>query len=152
GERDTAHIAYHVWEHYSSIRNVTGPHTGLPDVHSLDVSSEDERKEKEKLAKTPYVAPWMIEVVVKSLPFLADRLTIKRTLEETRGNVDDAVSKLLDADDAGTNSGSVSSAQSSVERDQDSEDEDVVTGPNKKRDRRLSRATRAKQMATADYR
>ncbi|KAL6710273.1 hypothetical protein ACN47E_009219 [Coniothyrium glycines] len=31
--RQTVHIAYHSWEHYSSVRNVTGPHTGLPAVH-----------------------------------------------------------------------------------------------------------------------
>ncbi|KAJ2856431.1 2-oxoglutarate dehydrogenase E1 component, partial [Coemansia asiatica] len=26
----TAHIAYHSYEHYSSVRNIQGPHTGLP--------------------------------------------------------------------------------------------------------------------------
>ncbi|KAF2855573.1 OTU-domain-containing protein [Plenodomus tracheiphilus IPT5] len=32
-DRQTLHIAYHSWEHYSSVRNVAGPHTGLPRVH-----------------------------------------------------------------------------------------------------------------------
>lgn len=31
--RQTLHIAYHTWEHYSSVRNIAGPHTGVPDVH-----------------------------------------------------------------------------------------------------------------------
>ncbi|KAH6614110.1 hypothetical protein C7974DRAFT_321843 [Boeremia exigua] len=31
-DRRTLHIAYHTWEHYSSVRNTAGPHTGEPDV------------------------------------------------------------------------------------------------------------------------
>jgi len=31
--RKTLHIAYHSWEHYSSVRNIAGPHTGLPGVN-----------------------------------------------------------------------------------------------------------------------
>lgn len=30
--RPTLNIAYHKWEHYSSVRNLNGPHTGLPNV------------------------------------------------------------------------------------------------------------------------
>ncbi len=84
--------------------------------------------------------PWMIDVVSSSLPFLADKPTIKRALEESKGNIDSAVSRLLDAEDRG----SVSSAQesSSVEREADSDD-DAIHGPNKKQDRRLSRATKS---------
>ena len=103
------------------------------------VSPEAEKELKEKLAKTPYVHPWMVNVVMQSLPYLADRATIQRTLEECRGSVDNAVSKLLDAEERG----SVSSAQesSSVEREPDS-GEEAIAGPNKKQDRRLSRVTR----------
>ncbi|KAG9202933.1 hypothetical protein G6514_003714 [Epicoccum nigrum] len=31
-DRRTVHIAYHTWEHYSSVRNAAGPHTGEPNV------------------------------------------------------------------------------------------------------------------------
>ncbi|EOA87600.1 hypothetical protein ACJQWK_08264 [Exserohilum turcicum] len=31
--RQTLHIAYHTWEHYSSVRNIAGPHTGIPNVN-----------------------------------------------------------------------------------------------------------------------
>ena len=81
----------------------------------------------------------MVNVVCQSLPYLADRTTIHKTLEECKGNIDTAVSKLLDAEERG----SVSSTQesSSVEREPDS-DEEALSGPNKKQDRRLSRATR----------
>ncbi|MBE7180584.1 MAG: hypothetical protein INR71_05115, partial [Terriglobus roseus] len=83
--------------------------------------------------------PWMIDVVSHSLPFLADKPTIKKTLEDCKGNIDMAVSRLLDAEEGG----SMSSAQesSSIEREPDSDD-DAVHGPNKRQDRRMSKATR----------
>ena len=83
--------------------------------------------------------PWMIDIVAKSLPYLTDKITIKRALEECKGSVNEAVSRLLDAEERG----SVSSAQesSSVEREADS-DEEALNGPNKKRDRRFGRARR----------
>ncbi|KAJ9627829.1 hypothetical protein H2203_003047 [Taxawa tesnikishii (nom. ined.)] len=147
-QRDVAHIAYHTWEHYSSIRNLDGPHTGPPNVQVKALSPQEEEKQKEKLAQTPHVMPWMVDVVSASLPFLADKPTIKRTLEECKGNIDAAVSKLLDAEERG----SISSAQesSSVEREPDSDDE-AYNGPNKKQDRRMSRVTRQKNK-TQDHR
>ncbi len=104
------------------------------------LSSEEERLQKEKLVPTPRIVPWMIEMVKSSLPYLADNATIKKALE-TCPTVDDAVTKLLDAEES---SSCVSSAQgsSSIEREHDSDD-DALHGPNKKRDRRLSRATRS---------
>ena len=83
----------------------------------------------------------MVNTVLSSLPYLADRATIQKTLEECKGSIDNAVSKLLDAEDQSSNSASQGS--SSVERDPDSEDEDVISMARKKQDRRLSRATRA---------
>ncbi|CAI6332519.1 unnamed protein product [Periconia digitata] len=32
-DRQVLHIAYHTWEHYSSVRNNAGPHTGEPTVN-----------------------------------------------------------------------------------------------------------------------
>ena len=89
-------------------------------------------------AKTSCVEPWMIKVAMKSLPYLADPVTVQKTLESCNGNVDDAVSKLLDSEDRSSSPSTQGS--SSVERDHDSDDDDF-SGPNKKQDRRLSRAT-----------
>lgn len=75
-----------------------------------------------------------------SLPFLIDQQTIKHALEKCKGNVNNAVSMLIDQDEAG----SISSTQesSSVERDYDSDD-DQIWGPNKRANRsRIQRATR----------
>jgi OTU domain-containing protein 3 len=138
-DRPVAHIAYHMWEHYSSIRNLDGPHIGLPKVTPKVLSPEEELKQKQKLDATPYVQPWQIDVVSNCLPFLADKPTIKRALEASKGNIDAAVSNLMDAEENG--SGSSAQESSSVERDQDSDD-DSNTGPNKKQDRRISRAVK----------
>lgn len=81
----------------------------------------------------------MVDVVSQSLPFLADKVMIRRTLEECKGNIDNAVSRLLDAEERGSVSSGIES--SSVEREPDS-DEEALNGPKKKQDRRLSRATR----------
>jgi hypothetical protein len=139
--RKVAHIAYHVWEHYSSIRNLDGPHSGMPEVAPKVLSPQEEQIQKDRLAQTPYVQPWQIDVVSRSLPFLADKPTIKRALEAAKGNIDAAVSNLIDAEENGSNSSSHQES-SSIERDLDSEDEKEVRAPNKKQDRKLSRAAR----------
>lgn len=90
--------------------------------------------------KPEYAAEWKIHTVKQSLPFLTDPQVIARALEDCKGNVDNAVSMLMDADQEG----SVSSTQgsSSIERDQDSDDEGIY-GPNKRanhsRQRRAAR-------------
>ncbi|KAB2581395.1 Ovarian tumor otubain [Lasiodiplodia theobromae] len=130
-KRLIVHIAYHTWEHYSSIRNLDGPHDGPPEVRERAISPETEAAQKKKLAATPYAQDWQIDVVMKSLPFLTDKSTIRKTLEECKGSIDNAVSRLLDED-----SGNQSSAQesSSIEREPDSDDDDIY-GPNKSRSR-----------------
>lgn len=138
--RPVAHIAYHLWEHYSSIRNLDGPHTGMPEVSPKVLSLQEEQIQKDKLAQTPHVLPWQIDNLSKSLPFLADKPTIKRALEATKGDINAAWEKLVGAEDNGSNSSYQES--SSVERDNDSDD-DSHDGPNKKQDRRMSRASRA---------
>jgi len=148
-DRPVAHIAYHMWEHYSSIRNLNGPHSGLPKVTPKVLSPEEEVQQKQKLDATPYVQPWQIDVVSNCLPFLADKPTIKRALEAAKGNIDAAVSTLMDAEENG--SGSSAQESSSVERDQDSDD-DTNTGPNKKQDRRLSRAAKKSKPRSSETR
>ena len=83
--------------------------------------------------------------VSSSLPHLAfDQETIRRTLEEHGGRVNDAVDQLLGAEYStpGTPGSLSQSGSSSIERDQDS-DEDEIYGPNKRQNRRMSRATKA---------
>ena len=77
----------------------------------------------------------MIENVQKVLPSLVDCTTIKKTLEQYKGNFNEAVSQLLDMEDRG--SASSTQGSSSVEREPDSEDE-IYNAPNKKQNRRTS--------------
>lgn len=91
----------------------------------------------------------MINVVQQSLPYLTDEETITRILESHKGNIDAAVCSLLDAEDGASISSQDGSA--STERDPDSDDEDL-SAPNKKQDRRMSRATRAVRKAKAEER
>lgn len=75
----------------------------------------------------------MIDVVASSLPYLADKPVIKRTLEECKGDINAAVDKLLGAEENGSHSSAQES--SSVEREPDS-DEEYQRGPSKKQNRR----------------
>lgn len=132
------------WEHYSSIRNLDGPHHGIPDVKEKALSVAEERRQKEKLSHVPHVLPWMVDVVSSSLPYLADKSTIKRMLEECKGDINAAVDRLLGAEENGSQSSTQSSAQesSSVEREPDS-DEEYQRGPSKKQNRRPARSKRS---------
>lgn len=88
----------------------------------------------------------MIEVVKSSLPSFADEDTIRKALVDNNGSVDNAVNQLLEVEEyssAPATPGSFSqSGSSSVERDPDSDDDEVY-GPNKRQNRRASRATKA---------
>lgn len=65
---------------------------------------------------------------MSSLPYLADEYTIKKALEDSKGNVDAAVSRLLDAEDRG----SVSSIQGSSSIEREDSDESTTSAPNKR--------------------
>ena len=128
------------WEHYSSIRNIDGPHTGLPNLHPKPLSPEEEAKNKEAAKASSKVLPWQIDVVQSTLPYAVDKEVIKKALEQNGSNVDLAYNALIENEDRASSSSQTGS--SSTERDPDSDDEDL-DAPNKKQDRRMSRATRA---------
>ncbi|KAL8718804.1 MAG: hypothetical protein Q9225_004114 [Loekoesia sp. 1 TL-2023] len=136
----TLYIAYHTYEHYSSVRNVRGPHTGIPNTDPLYQSVEAAAEAKEQLAKAPYIAPWMIDVVIKSQSYLEDRAIIQKKLEDAKGDVNTVVDNLIESQQTWSSPGA-SDGSSSIEREHDSDDKDY-TGPKKKQDRRLSRASR----------
>lgn len=85
-----------------------------------------------ELANFTYVKPWMVDEVMRSLPFLTDRAAIEKALQDYKGNVDNAVSSLM------PESSQSSGGSSSIERDADS-DEDMEQKPTKKQNRRPSR-------------
>ncbi|KAF2188293.1 cysteine proteinase [Zopfia rhizophila CBS 207.26] len=138
-ERPVLNIAYHNWQHYSSVRDINGPHTGLPNL-KLNVLTSEERAELQgQLPATAprLISPSKIKAVHMALPFLVANGTAKLALEETKGSIDAAVSLLI-ANESRVSSPARSQESSSIERDGDSEDEQLVYGPNKRRNRRLS--------------
>lgn len=46
------YLAYHNWEHYSSVRNVDGPHTGLPRIKEKVVAAEQEEEDSQPAEPT----------------------------------------------------------------------------------------------------
>ena len=85
-----------------------------------------------ELANYTYVKPWMVDEVMRSLPFLTDRAAIEKALQDYKGNVDNAVSSLM------PESSQSSGGSSSIERDAES-DEEMEQKPTKKQNRRPSR-------------
>lgn len=103
-------------------------------------SIEAAAEAKEQLAQGTYILPWMIDVVLQSQSFLQDRAVIQKKLEDAKGDVNAVVDNLIESQQVWSSPGA-SDGSSSISREQDSDDEEY-TGPNKKQDRRLSRASR----------
>ena len=80
-----AHIAYHTWEHYSSVRNVGGPHSGMPNVIPHDSG------EAMPVSSTGPVPKWQIDVVKKSLPFAITSEIEQKIVDKLKSNGDIAV-------------------------------------------------------------
>ncbi|KAL1954377.1 hypothetical protein VTO42DRAFT_1243 [Malbranchea cinnamomea] len=119
-EREVVHVAYHSFEHYSSVRSIDGPHTGLPRlprcpweglkirlkingkwVSGDNLSGEtpsEHSSETLSLSTSPsFAEPWKITSIAEALPDL-DHETIKAMLSKCRGDVETAFSRLLDTD------------------------------------------------------
>ena len=131
------------WEHYSSVRNIKGPFTGLPCVHEAPVSPAAAKAAHAKAADI-VIPPWMVATCLNSLPFPADHATIHKTLVACKADLNAAVSRLIESNEERLSISGNSQGSSSVERDIESDDEAEYAGPKKKQDRRLSRATRSK--------
>ena len=122
-----------IYEHYSSIRNIDGPTTGLPQIRIKAISAEAQRRLQRELAGGPPIQEWMVDLAMQSLPYEANRSMVEQTLRQCRGNVNLAVDFLLP-----DSSPETSERSSSIEREPDSDDE-KGQNPTKKQDRRVGR-------------
>lgn len=107
------YIAYHNWEHYSSIRNIEGPHTGLPRIRELHSYTSTEQnsatavgKEAEKAELTEDEA--LVLRSVKGYSLEQVRFYIKR-----HGGWEEALEAIL--------------AQNAVDDDETEEEEDSLS-------------------------
>ncbi|CZR64765.1 uncharacterized protein PAC_14664 [Phialocephala subalpina] len=139
--RNMAHIAYHGsgHEHYSSVRNIDGPDSGLPNVKPSDFEALAARQSS---TNTIRIEKWMVSAVSTSLPDITDEDIITAALRVNKGNVDAAVSQLMESStppssipSTPNSSFSLNSGASSVARDSDSDDEEVQ-GSNKRQARK----------------
>ncbi|KAG8527627.1 uncharacterized protein KY384_007780 [Bacidia gigantensis] len=129
----TLYIVHHTYEHFSSIRNIDGPATGLPHISVKAISPEARKQIQRDLAANPPIEEWMVNLAMESLPYDANRNMVEQTLKQCRGNINLAVDLLLPETSPET-----SERSSSIERDPDSDDEKDQK-PTKKQDRRQSR-------------
>lgn len=126
-KREVVHIAYHVsnlplaieislyisslmsasdlqnFQHYSSVRNIDGPHTGTPSISIGSIASKHAEFVKAN-ANSPtssttvvdVATPWKISTIQEHLGGKYDRETIVEMLQQCRGDIDRAFSNLLD--------------------------------------------------------
>lgn len=139
--------AFQAWEHYSSIRNINGPMTGLPHVQVIEPDEEDSATDDTSSA-THGPDPGKVKAVNGFLPHIIDEAAIVKALEECSGNANSAVNKLLDADYISSQPSTPvqsSPGSSSVERDSDSDDEE-----SRRPAKRQNRSRKADKAATAE--
>lgn len=132
-----------MWEHYSSVRNIDGPHSGPPHLKLKDLTVEQLASMETPIGPIN-IPQWQIDVLMKILWFPIDENTAIRALEDSRGNLDGAVSRLIDGNESPERSDSVRS--SSIEPSlgpQSQGDDDFTDAPIKKQDRRMSRASKS---------
>jgi hypothetical protein len=113
--------------------------TGLPQVQIIELS-EEYTIPRAAASTNQGVDPWKIKAVTGFLPHLIDQAAIIKALEESRGNINSAVGRLLDAEysssQPSTPFGLSSAGSSSVERDSDSDDDEIYR-PSKRQNRSM---------------
>ncbi|CAO3567127.1 unnamed protein product [Mortierella alpina] len=88
GQRPVMHIAYHSWEHYSSIRNIDGPHEGPPEINPRPIKQTPLAK---LTSKDP---PRSIERMIMEVSGVQDLELVRELLESYRGDVDSVYNDL----------------------------------------------------------
>jgi hypothetical protein len=125
--------------------------TGLPQVQVIELS-EEYTIPGAAASTNQGVDPWKIKAVTGFLPHLIDQAAIIKALEESRGNINSAVGRLLDAEytssQPSTPFGLSSAGSSSVERDSDSDDDEIYR-PNKRQNRSV-KTTMAARMESKE--
>lgn len=98
------HIAYHTWEHYSSVRNKEGPHEGPPCVKRID-SSIVQTKSAQTSSQSNSVPQWKYDVVIKSLPYVVSESQMHHVMQvilDNHGDISKSVEALLEAPEEDT--------------------------------------------------
>ncbi|KAL3897079.1 MAG: hypothetical protein SGCHY_003661 [Lobulomycetales sp.] len=87
-----AHILYHSWEHYSSIRNSSGPFEGLPEIKIAESSAAICRNDDDD--DDDMEAPSKHERIVMEQCQIDDWKIARKALKAAGGNIDRAVTSI----------------------------------------------------------
>ncbi|CAO0790925.1 unnamed protein product [Mucor circinelloides] len=98
--RQTLHIAYHSWEHYSSVRNIDGPYSGPPEIKMIEKILDDvENTNKEdKSGQDPDEELSSKEKVVRSAFPDASIRKIRRLLIKHKGDPDKVIDAMYESE------------------------------------------------------
>lgn len=118
--RGILHLAYISNVHYSSVRNVDGPHEGLPKVSPKEVTSP---------VVLDLASPWKISCIQEGLGGQYDHDAIVEMLRRCRGDIDRAFANLLDEESSSTAS-FVSSATSAASSQTSTNTSSILRGQN----------------------
>ncbi|KAK4521524.1 uncharacterized protein ATC70_012140 [Mucor velutinosus] len=93
--RQILHIAYHSWEHYSSVRNIDGPYSGPPEIKTMEQSLDNDEtfKKEDDIEEDKDEELSSKEKVVRSAFPDASIRKIRRLLIKHKGDPD----KVIDA-------------------------------------------------------
>ncbi|ORX62983.1 cysteine proteinase [Hesseltinella vesiculosa] len=81
------HIAYHSWEHYSSVRNLDGPMTGMPEIKEKSLDEEEDPQPSTETSKE--------KMILNSCPG-ANMVKVRRLLRKYKGDVDKVIDALYE--------------------------------------------------------
>ncbi|KAI8340881.1 hypothetical protein BC941DRAFT_450336 [Chlamydoabsidia padenii] len=103
-DRQVLHIAYHSWEHYSSIRNIDGPYSGMPEIKDKDtipeetatatIDDDDDGDDDSPDSKE--------KVILNACPGTSIR-KIRRLLRKHKGDPDKVIDALYESDNTAIN-------------------------------------------------
>ncbi|THH26413.1 hypothetical protein EUX98_g7777 [Antrodiella citrinella] len=85
------YVAYHDWEHFSSIRNLRGPHAGLPNVRETpipdeyDVMPSPARKPPSKVRSKPVSKSTSVKKLTPSLPLTPSQVPLPTSRSPSPG-------------------------------------------------------------------
>ena len=130
-----------MWEHYSSIRNIAGPHIGPPQVQPSYNAAEGDAVEKISLMQDSYNPCRLAKTMLTNFPrHTPNSANMPKPFEKYGGNMDNAGSNFMDGNMENSASSAIDS--SGAEPDVDSDDEEPIRGPSKRQNRRFSHAAK----------
>ncbi|KAF9117718.1 hypothetical protein BGW39_001858 [Mortierella sp. 14UC] len=153
GQRPVMHIAYHSWEHYSSIRNIDGPFEGPPEINPRPVKQDPLRK------LTSQDPPRPIERTIMKATETDDLELVRELMEKYRGDVNSVYEEIYrrkyqEADGEGGDGGEGEGEEvgGSLEESSEQKDKDDSEKPDQRKEKKPKKVVkpRPRKQDTSD--